>query len=265
MDRFNYYGSYLRRYPKLLASALLIGAPIANIFYTHWSLSRFVQHGKELKRLTPSVKKTISSIPDEALSTENVMFHDVSNTQNYSPATKSIEKLRWTYPVSTIQWAQRSIPVSKVPDLSSDELVILYLRHTMSRFARMPQAYVMKAIATPEERKTFEPSFIETLDFKVGDVVQGMYRVIARCEGKVEFEMTPLVGVMKGGRLVISTERKGDELVCGSETVMWKDARDKEKMHLEKGIVKWFHEIASWGLLKAGTKYLMSLKEKDEL
>jgi len=238
MNRFNYYGSYLRRYPKLLASALLIGAPIANIFYTHWSLSRFVQHGKELKRLTPSVKKTISSIPDEALSTENVMFHD---------------------------WAQRSIPVSKVPDLSSDELVILYLRHTMSRFARMPQAYVMKAIATPEERKTFEPSFIETLDFKVGDVVQGMYRVIARCEGKVEFEMTPLVGVMKGGRLVISTERKGDELVCGSETVMWKDARDKEKMHLEKGIVKWFHEIASWGLLKAGTKYLMSLKEKDEL
>lgn len=136
----------------------------------------------------------------------------------------------------------------------------------MSRFARMPQAYVMKAIATPEERKTFEPSFIETLDFKVGDVVQGMYRVIARSEGKVEFEMTPLVGVMRGGRLVISIERIGDELVCGSETVMWKDAGEEEKMHLEKGVVKWLHEIASWGLLKAGTKYLMNLKkEKNEL
>ncbi|KAH7386301.1 hypothetical protein BKA64DRAFT_680662 [Cadophora sp. MPI-SDFR-AT-0126] len=231
----NHYVSYLTRYPKLLASALLIGAPIANVLYMHWSLSRFVNHGKELKRLTPSIKKTISSIPDEALSSDHVMFHD---------------------------WAHKSIPASKVPDLSSDELVILYLRHTMCRFARLPQAYVMKALASPDERKTYEPTYINTLNFKIGDVVQGMYRVVARSEGKVEFEMTPLLGVMKGGRLVVSIERRGDELVCSSETVVWKVAGEKELMHLEKGFVKWLHEIASWGLLRAGTKYLMSLKKK---
>ncbi|PVH81938.1 hypothetical protein DL98DRAFT_514313 [Cadophora sp. DSE1049] len=239
MNQLNHYVSYLTRYPRLLASAVLIGVPVANALYMHWSLSRFVQHGKELKRLTPSIKRTISSIPDEALSSDYVMFHD---------------------------WAQRSIPASKVPDLSSDQLVILYLRHNMSCFARLPQAYVMKALANPEERKTFEPSYINTLNFKVEDVVQGMYRVIARSEGKVEFEITPLLGVMKGGRLVIAVERNGDdELVCSSETVVWKDAGEKELMHLEKGVVKWLHEIASWGLLREGTKYLMSLKKKTEV
>ncbi|KAK0111462.1 hypothetical protein ONS95_001818 [Cadophora gregata] len=237
MNHLNHYVSYLTRYPRLLASVLLIGAPVANLFYMHWSLSRFVNHGKELKPLTPSIKKTVSSIPEEALSSDHVMFHD---------------------------WAQRSIPASKVPDLSSDELVILFLRHTMKLFARLPQAYIMKAIASPEQRRTFEPSYINTLDFKVGDVVHAMYRVIARSEGKVEFEMTPLVGVMKGGRLVVTVEKKGDELVCGNETVVWKNAGEKELMHLEKGIVKWFHEIASWRLLRAGTKYLMDLKKKKE-
>ena len=76
MDR---YISYITRYPKTLATALLIGYPIANVVYLHWSLSRTIQHGKESKRLTSAVKKTISSIPEEALSSDHVMVHDVSD------------------------------------------------------------------------------------------------------------------------------------------------------------------------------------------
>ncbi|KAG4443284.1 hypothetical protein IFR05_001228 [Cadophora sp. M221] len=234
MDR---YISYLARYPKTLATTLLIGYPIANVLYLHWSLSRIIQHGKESQRLTSRVKKTVSSIPEEAFSADHVMVHD---------------------------WAQRSIPASKVPDLSLDELITLYLRHTMSQFSRLPQAYLLKTIADAEERKTFETDYISTLDFKEGDLVHGIYRVIARSGGEVEFALKPL-GVVKGSRLVIAIERKGDEFVCSSETVMWKDAGERGLMPLERGIMKWMHEIAAWGLLRSGTKYLMSLKTERQV
>jgi len=134
----------------------------------------------------------------------------------------------------------------------------------MSKFSRLPQAYLLKTIADPEERKTFEVDYITTLEFKEGDLVHGFYRVIARSEGKVEFALKPL-GVVKGSRLVIAIERRADEFVCSSETVMWKDAGEKGLMPLERRLAKWMHEIASWGLLRSGTKYLMSLKEGTEV
>ncbi|KAH6716023.1 hypothetical protein BKA61DRAFT_602364 [Leptodontidium sp. MPI-SDFR-AT-0119] len=234
MDR---YISYVTRYPRTLATALIIGYPIANVVYLHWSLSRTIQHGKESKRLTSALKKTISSIPEEAFSSDHVVVHD---------------------------WAQRSIPASKVPDLSLDELIVLYLKHTMSQFSRLPQAYLLKTMADPEDRKTFEADYISTLDFKEGDLVHGIYRVIARSDGKVEFALKPL-GVVKGSRLVVAIERKGDELVCSSETAMWKYAGEKGLMPLERRLMKWMHEIASWGLLRSGTKYLMGLKTENQV
>jgi hypothetical protein len=164
---------------------------------------------------------------------------------------------------ATIQWAQLSIPASKVPDLSLDELIILYIKHTMSRFARLPQAYLLKTISDTEKRKTFETDYVTTLDFKEGDLVNGIYRVKARSEGKIEFELMP-IGVVKGSRLVIGIERKGDDFVCSSETVMWKDAGEKGLMPLERSVTKWMHEIAAWWLLRSGTKYLMSLKKNQE-
>ncbi|KAL2065690.1 hypothetical protein VTL71DRAFT_3360 [Oculimacula yallundae] len=230
----NRYVSYLTSYPKTLAATLLFGYPIANILYLHWSLSRTIQH-EGPKRLKRPSRNKISSIPEEAFSADYFMVHDC---------------------------AHRSIPAPKTPNLSLDDLVTLYLKHTMSLFSRLPQAYLLKTISDPEERKTFDTSYISTLDFKVGDLVHGIYRVVARSEGRVEFEVKPL-GVVKGGRLVIAIEKVGEEVVCSSETVMWKAVGEKGLLPLEKGFARFMHEIASWGLLRSGTKYLMTLEEKN--
>jgi len=126
--------------------------------------------------------------------------------------------------------------------------------------SRFPQAYLLRLVSTPDERKTFQQGHISTLNFVEGDIVCGVYRVAARTESKVEFEMKPM-GIVQGGRLVIGIEANGDELVCSSETVMWKRAGEKRLMPLEMGVARWMHELASWWLLDSGTRYLAALKQ----
>lgn len=129
----------------------------------------------------------------------------------------------------------------------------------MSLFSRrFPQAYILRLISTQENRKTFNPIYISTLDFKEGDVVNGLYRVAARNGGKVEFDMAP-IGILKGGRMVIGVERRGEELICSSRVVMWKEAGEKGSMPLERAVPMWLHEIVSWWLLDSGTRYLTEL------
>lgn len=232
----NSYTSKLLGRPKLLASAVLISSPIAYLIYLHRSLSKSTHHGKESKRLTSSMKEHISSFPETAFSSEHVMVHD---------------------------WAHRSIPASKVPALSQEQLITLYLRHNMSLFSRrFPQAYLLRLISTQENRRTFNLTYISTLDFKEGDIVNSLYRVVARNGGKVEFELAPM-GIVKGGRMVIGVERRGEELICSGRTVMWKEAEEKGSMPLERAGPRWLHEVASWWLLDSGTRFLMGMRKES--
>lgn len=96
--------------------------------------------------------------------------------------------------------------------------------------------------------------------FKEGDVVCGFYTVVLRTEEKVEYALKPLGPV--NGRLVISVEQKGNETVFSSQTVMWKGQHDKIMMPLERSVMKWLHELASWWLLDLGTHYMTSLEKQ---
>lgn len=228
--------SYFPRYAKVLTSTLLIGSPVAYLVYLHNSLSSTINHARQRGVLTSSTAPGISSIPASAFLSTHSMVHDR---------------------------AYKAVPVSRVPAVKKDELITLYLRHTMGFFSsRFPQSYLLRFVVPFEQKKTFSEDHISNLDFKEGDVVCGLYRVTARTKNKVEFEMTP-VGIVQGGRMSIGIQRKGDEWICSSETVMWKKAGEKELMPLERRAIRWMHELAAWWLLEAGTRYLIDLKKSN--
>ncbi|RDL38548.1 uncharacterized protein BP5553_02888 [Venustampulla echinocandica] len=232
----NHYTACLTRHPKIVASVLVIGCPVTYLLYLHRSLSRTTSRTSKQGLLTESTSHSISSIPSSDLTSEYFMVHDR---------------------------AYKSIPASLFPALGQEELLTTYLRHTLSLFSsRFPQAYLIRMVSTPEEKRTFKHDYIRALDFKEGDLVCGAYRVAVRTKGKVEFEIKTM-GIVKGGRMVISIEEKADEWECSSETVMWKRVGEKSPMPLERGILKWSHELASWWLLDSGTRYLMGLKKQS--
>lgn len=65
-------------------------------------------------------------------------------------------------------------------------------------------------------------------------------------------------GVMNG-RLAISVQENGEEIVFTTETLMWKPAQEKALLPLERGLVRWVHETAAWWLLDSGVRYLMDM------
>jgi hypothetical protein len=157
------------------------------------------------------------------------------------------------------------------------KLLTTYLRRNMSAFARyLPQARIIKMMVrktNPEAVQTLDPAFIEKLDFVVGDVVCGVYKVLRREDAVVEFGMAqpqPTHNSEKkseeqqgfDGRLVIGMRPVRDSLEVFSETIMWRDTGNKGVvMPLERKIPRVLHELASWWLLDSGVNYLKSLKK----
>lgn len=108
------------------------------------------------------------------------------------------------------------------------------------------------------QRNSFRTSHISSLDFKEGDILCGLYRVVVRTEKSIEFEfMHPAPAK---GRLVISFREQDGSLIFASETVMWKAKDDKTVIHLERPGLKFMHEMTAWWLLVSGVRYLMDLE-----
>ena len=117
---------------------------------------------------------------------------------------------------------------------------------------------------TPEQKRSFKKAYISALDFKEGDLVCGVYRVLLRRKDRVEFEIRMNGVDFVEGRLVISFEGKekedGDEVVFCSETFMWRKADEVRRMPLERRGIRWLHETAAWWLVDSGVKYLVDLE-----
>ena len=118
---------------------------------------------------------------------------------------------------------------------------------------------------TPEEKRSFNAGYLAALDFEVGDLVCGVYRVVVRRKDRVEFEIKMETMDFVQGRLAISyeesssLEEEGKVVFC-SETVMWKRADEDRRMPLERTVLKFMHETASWWLMDSGVRYLVDLE-----
>lgn len=224
----NRHLSFLKPSTGLIASAIIIGTPIVYLSIIHSRLSKTIRHATKKGTLTATSTSNVDSISHEVLKEECFMIHDI--------ASKPIRK-------------------ELLPAVDTNALLTAYLRYTMVRFSSFPQAWVMRLIS---DRATFGKTYIENLEFKDGDVVCGLYRVVLKTEEKVEFLLKQ--GTVEG-RLAIGIKPGGEEMVFYSETVMWKGKNDKTVMPLERAVAKWLHELAAWWLLDLGTKYLVGLRK----
>ena len=159
------------------------------------------------------------------------------------------------------------------------------MRRNMIFFATyLPQAWLLRLLArTPEAKHSFSHHHISTLAFEPGDLVCGIYTVLARQDMKCEMGFSPPPRSSSlafstgfptsfGGRLVTSivqNESKGEgegegagEALLVTETLQWvlrseaAEATGGFTLPLERGAMKWLHELASWWLLVEGAKWL---------
>ena len=235
-------------YPKTTGAIVGIGLPVAYLIYFHRSLASQVEH-KIQRGTAGDLKQTL--------------------VEEQSPSVALLAEAKDDCP-AIYDRAWKSVPTRSLPpDLDHDTLLTMYLRRTMTLFStRMPQAYIIRLmVGTPELKKSFEPSVIQSLAFQKGDVVNGGYRVASRIStnglASIEFAMEMPVPTPVQGRLIIAVERTADLVTFSSETVMWKPANFKDKMPLETPLIKWLHELASWWLILKGSHDLMLMKRND--
>lgn len=136
------------------------------------------------------------------------------------------------------------------------------LRHNMSSFARYPQAWIFW-LMLPEHRHTFSDSYIERLDFVVGDLVCGVYRVVKAEPTYVELrmEVPPRFGAV-AGLLVIRLDNTQDSgVVLITETLQWTSNGTIKDLPLSKPLPKFLHEIASASLSVSGAEFLSRLHD----
>ena len=143
-------------------------------------------------------------------------------------------------------------------DDEGHEIFTRLLRRNMSRFARMPQAWFLRLLATePERRRSFSQSHNLALQFKPGDLSCGFNRVVRRDSTIVEFSMEPPEGMGTfSARMIIRLIRDGDGTLLTTENIQWTEVGDLTVLPLERKPAKFMHEVASWWLLVTGGQYL---------
>ncbi|KAL4883748.1 hypothetical protein BJY04DRAFT_23652 [Aspergillus karnatakaensis] len=224
------------RRPLLITATTITGLSIGSSVYLSYqkqSLAAKVTHHSTRGELSASTPYNISSLPPDVFSSKYYTLYD---------------------------YVSVSAPRDALPDLKPSELLTLLLRRNMRCFASSPQARLLKFTASDAETaQSFDPVRLETLNYNEGDLVCNAHRVKLRTEEKAEFEFQ--FGVQ--GRLVLSVEVKGDEVVFHNETLMWRECDARAKMPLERRLPSWLHEYTAWWMLESGVRYLRGLKGQD--
>jgi hypothetical protein len=219
------------------ASAVITGGSAVYFYLFHQRLSSRIQHKSHSGKLSaPSPKPIeIESVPDDIFTDQYFALYDHSS--------KSV--------------ARDALP----KNIPTEQLFTKLVRRNMVAFTRFPQTLMIRLMSrAPEEQQSFKKAHLSSLDFTQGDLVCGVYRVIARSENKVEFEMTMKNMEFINGRLALSFRETENEVVFSSETLMWRRSDEKQAMPLEKPLLRWMHETAAWWLLDSGVKFLMEME-----
>ncbi|KAB8252634.1 hypothetical protein BDV35DRAFT_335727 [Aspergillus flavus] len=235
---------YNSKMPSLLyVSSVLLAtssATVTYLYFLHRSLGHRIHHEFHQSELPDSVS-TILSLPVEVSRGEYRTFYD--------HASRRV--------------ARKLLPAQKLEDLFT-----LLLRRNMTAFSRFPQAWILRLTVPPADRITFHASHIQSLQFKEGDLVCGLYRVQERTPSKAVLEL-----LFKGevsGRMVIRFWEDGEDVVFCTETIMWTrkvNAGQGKRVivPLENPMLKFLHEMAAWWLIDSGVTYLLDLKGNSPL
>ncbi|KAF1809519.1 hypothetical protein P152DRAFT_159546 [Eremomyces bilateralis CBS 781.70] len=157
--------------------------------------------------------------------------------------------------------ATKVVPTPALPRYPDPRAILTtYLRHNMVAFSRYPPAWMLYfAISDVGVRKTFSAPYLTSLNYEIGDLVNGVYRVITRTDSKVEMLFDPprsYRGPAVTGLLAVEIREEGEQTVFVNDTVMWREKGGKAVV-LEGKVGRWTHEIIAAGLVEGGTKWLM--------
>ncbi|KAJ5689962.1 hypothetical protein N7462_004354 [Penicillium macrosclerotiorum] len=221
----------------ITASAVITGGTAIYLYTVHERLSSRIQHKSHCGKLSaPSPKPLeIESIPEDIFTDQYFALYDHSS--------KAVSR--------------DSLP----QNIAAEELFTKLVRRNMIAFTHFPQAWMIRLVSrAPEEKQSFKASHISSLDFRPGDLVGGVYRVVARSGNKVEFEIKMKNMDFVNGRMAISFHESETERVFSSETLMWRRSDETQTMPLEKPLLRWMHETAAWWLIDSGVKCLTEIE-----
>ena len=251
------------------ATAVLVTLPVAvpviyAIYINAWISSNTTSITGRRDKRRPTQGTSTASIRDPVSLPEEVRVDDgYLWTVNYERVVSN--------PISI---DSMGIPVEQGYTLQASPLLREYLRATHSAFSWTPQAFLIRAmIKEPEVKRTFGTTWIRSLNFALGDYVNGVYKVShhqkdgssERVELIIEAPASykgPAVRGLLAAAIEPANEKSkggGDQVVLVNETWMWRRVSEPLTL-LETPFGKWFHEkLAGWLIMK-GVNHVVSFK-----
>jgi hypothetical protein len=217
---------------KLLLAALPFAGSALYLTYLHYSLSRKVHC-----RTTHHLQDDTLPVPDSVRS---------------SPEKYTIHH----------ECAKKSIPTTSLGTSSEHDLPKLFLRHTLATFSRYPPAWgIWYMIKDPEDRRTFDPAYIRSLDFAPGDRVCGVYAISARDPARIVLALdapNSYTGPRVEGILVVDVQKGESYTTFTNHTVMWREKGKGSAGVLESAGGRWMHGFMVRGLVESGISQLLA-------
>jgi hypothetical protein len=217
---------------KTVLASLPVASAALYLAYLHFTLSSKVQC-----QTTPYLQDTSIAVPD------NVQ----SNLEEYTIHHEC---------------ARKSIPTAALKTASESEMLTRFLRQTMATFSRYPPAWgLWYLIKDVEDRNTFDPKHICSLQFVPRDRVCGVYVVTARDRERVTLTLDApesYVGPRAEGLLIIEIKEAESQTTFANHTVMWRRKGEGSAGILEGAFGRWMHGLQVRSLIESGVKHLSS-------
>lgn len=245
------------------ALALLpVAAPVAYFLYWNWRIGSITasNSGRFEAKRTATAADSTGIEPPKSLPKEV--------TEDPSQWVVSFERVV-SRPVSLADLANH-IDVQNSEATKLSVLFKSYLRATHKAFSWTPQAFLIRSLLKePLNRGSFDAKWIENLEFKDGDIVNGVYKVShASSDPNTNSERVELLidipasykGSPVRGLILSATEpnqvagtasvEPEDKISFINETWMWRLKEEKPTM-LESRVGGWFHGLlAGWLVIK---------------
>ncbi|CAK4034438.1 uncharacterized protein RCC_00054 [Lecanosticta acicola] len=138
----------------------------------------------------------------------------------------------------------------------NEDIFTRVLRRNMVNFSTTLQGYLLW-FAAKDERRTFTKQYIESLDFRDGDLVCGVYRVVKRTPLKAELAIEPTKDLAHvSGLIVITVRPRNEGAILTSETIQWIKKDNGLVLPLERWLYSFMHSITSRSLILKAARYL---------
>jgi hypothetical protein len=218
---------------KLVLSALPIAGSVLYLTYHHGALSRKISC-----RTTPHLQDQTLPIPSTVK----------DNPEKY---------------IVHHECAQKSVPTASLGASSpSSSLVKQLIRTTMTTFSRYPPAWgIWYMLKSAEDRRTFDPTYIRSLDFAPGDRVCGVYVVRSSDAAHIVLDLDApesYAGPRVDGLLAVEIREEDGSTVFMNHTVMWREKGMGSSGVLESKFGRWMHAFMVRGLLNGGVTQLLA-------